>query len=132
MSAATALSRQLTNWQETRDADSPCAVRDILDRIGDKWSTLIIITLAGGPCRFNALGRVIPDISKRMLAQTLRALERDGLIVREVFPTKPPGVEYRLSPLGQSLLEPLAALNAWADRHQAVIMANRHHYDLGS
>ncbi len=76
----------------------------------------MIMALATRPQRFGELQRAIRDISKRMLAQTLRDLERDGLITRHVFPTKPPSVEYRLSPLGQSLLEPMASLIDWADR----------------
>jgi DNA-binding HxlR family transcriptional regulator len=80
--------------------DPQCPVRDVLDRIGDKWSTLILVTLANGPHRFSAVQHAIPDISKRMLTQTFRDLERDGLIARTVFPTRPPSVEYRLTPLG--------------------------------
>lgn len=106
-----------------------CPIRDVLDRIGDKWSTLLIVALAGGPRRFSALHRTVPDISKRSLTQTLRTLERDGLITREVFPTKPPSVEYRLSPLGQSLLEPLGILIIWADERHADIRSARHRFD---
>jgi DNA-binding HxlR family transcriptional regulator len=83
---------------------SACPVRNLLDHIAAKWTTLILVELAEGPRRFNALSRALPDISKRMLTQSLRDLERDGLIAREVFPTKPPSVEYRLTPLGLSLL----------------------------
>ncbi|WP_407181508.1 winged helix-turn-helix transcriptional regulator [Bradyrhizobium sp. STM 3562] len=104
-------------------------MRDVLDRIGDKWSALIIGTLAAGPHRFSALQRAIPDISKRMLTQTLRDLERDGLISREVFPTKPPSVEYRLTPLGATILEPFAFLVRWADRNHAAISAARSAFD---
>lgn len=75
----------------------------------------MLFALAGEPRRFNALHRMVPDISKRMLTQTLHDLERDGLITRHVFPTKPPSVEYQLAPLGHSLLEPLGVLIAWAD-----------------
>lgn len=106
-----------------------CPVRGVLDRIGDKWSTLILGTLANGPHRFSALLRVIPDISKRMLTQTLRDLERDGLIARAVFPTKPPSVEYRLTPLGETILEPLACLVQWADRSHAAIRNAREIFD---
>ncbi|APR81106.1 Redox-sensing transcriptional regulator QorR, putative [Minicystis rosea] len=96
-------------------------MRDVLDRIGDKWSTLVLVTLADGPRRFSEVRRAIPDISKRMLTQTLRDLERDGLIARTVFPTKPPSVEYRLTPLGETILEPLRALADWANRsHEAI------------
>ncbi|KAG8152663.1 transcriptional regulator [Burkholderia catarinensis] len=106
-----------------------CPVRDVLDCIGDKWSILMIMTLATRPQRFSELHRAIRDISKRMLTQTLRDLERDGLITRQVFPTKPPSVEYALSPLGQSLLDPMAALIDWADRRYADIHAARVRFD---
>ncbi|HDR9872855.1 TPA: transcriptional regulator [Burkholderia cenocepacia] len=106
-----------------------CPVRDVLDRVGDKWSMLLIAALAGGPRRFSALHRAVPDISKRMLTQTLRDLERDGLVNREVYPTKPPSVEYRLATLGQSLLDPLSVLVAWADEHHRSIALARHHFD---
>src|SRR5277367_1190115 len=106
-----------------------CPVRDVLDRIGDKWSILMIMTLAMRPQRFSELHRAIRDISKRMLTQTLRDLERDGLITRHVFPTKPPSVEYRLAPLGQSLLEPMANLIDWADRRYSDIHAARACFD---
>ena len=106
-----------------------CPVRDVLDRIGDKWSILMIMTLAAGPQRFSALHRAIRDISKRMLTQTLRDLERDGLITRHVFATKPPSVEYRLSPLGHSLLEPMASLVDWADTRYTDIHDARARFD---
>jgi DNA-binding HxlR family transcriptional regulator len=106
-----------------------CPVRDVLDRIGDKWSMLMIMTLATRPQRFSELQRAIRDISKRMLTQTLRDLERDGLITRQVFPTKPPSVEYRLSPLGRSLLDPMASLIDWADRRYSDIHAARVRFD---
>ncbi len=109
--------------------DADCPVRDVLDRIGDKWSTLILGTLAAGPHRFSAVQRAIPDISKRMLTQTFRDLERDGLIARTVFPTKPPSVEYRLTSLGETILEPLAVLVRWADRSHAAIRNARSAFD---
>ena len=109
--------------------DADCPVRDVLDRIGDKWSTLILGTLASGPHRFSAVQRAIPDISKRMLTQTFRDLERDGLIARAVFPTKPPSVEYRLTPLGATILEPLGVLIRWADRSHAAIRDARSAFD---
>lgn len=104
----------------------------MLDRIGDKWSTLILGTLAQGPHRFSAVQRAIPDISKRMLTQTLRDLERDGLILRKVFPTKPPSVEYRLTSLGETILEPLTVLVQWADRSHAAIRTARLAFDGAS
>lgn len=111
--------------------DPQCPVRDVLDRIGDKWSTLVLLTLSTGPHRFSATLRAIPDISKRMLTQTLRDLERDGLVARAVFPTKPPSVEYRLTTLGETILEPLAVLVRWADRSQAAIRTARQTFDRG-
>ena len=106
-----------------------CPVRGVLDRIGDKWSVLIVLILAERPHRFGELRRAVADISQRMLTQTLRDLQRDGLITRHVFPTNPPSVEYRLSPLGTSLLAPLGALVQWADAHHAAIMAARATFD---
>ncbi len=112
--------------------DPKCPVRDVLDRIGDKWSTLILVTLANGPHRFSGVQRAIPDISKRMLTQTFRDLERDGLIARTVFPTRPPSVEYRLAPLGDTILEPLTVLVRWADRSHTAIKNARLAYDRTS
>lgn len=106
-----------------------CPVRDVLDRLGDKWSVLIFVTLAHGPMRFNALARAVPDISRRMLAETLRHLERDGLIWREVTPSTPPSVRYGLTPLGSSLMPPLTELIAWAERRQPEIVASRARFD---
>lgn len=109
--------------------DPNCAARDLLDRIGDKWSTLILVTLADGPRRFSAIHRIVPDISRRMMTQTLRELERDGFIARTVFPTKPPSVEYALTALGRTILEPIAALIDWANRHRGAIVAARARFD---
>ncbi|MAT64842.1 MAG: transcriptional regulator [Gammaproteobacteria bacterium] len=106
-----------------------CPVRDVLDRLGDKWSTLILVTLSKGPQRFNALARAVPDISRRMLTETLRSLERDGLVWREVTPSTPPAVRYGLTPLGASLMPPLTALIRWAEDNQPRIAAARAAYD---
>lgn len=122
-------SRFTAKSEPDRALQVQCPVRDVLDRIGDKWSTLVLSTLAAGPHRFSAVGRAIPDISKRMLTQTFRDLERDGLIARTVFPTKPPSVEYRLTPLGDTILEPLAVLVRWADRSHAAIRNARSAFD---
>ena len=121
-----------TERQPNWSFDPQCPVRDVLDRIGDKWSTLVLVTLANGPHRFSAVQRAIPDISKRMLTQTFRDLERDGLIARTVFPTKPPSVEYRLTPLGETILEPLRVLVRWADRSHAAIKKARLAFDGAS
>jgi DNA-binding HxlR family transcriptional regulator len=98
-----------------------CPVRDVLAHLGDKWSTLMLLILGTRPHRFGELRRAIPDISQRMLTQTLRDLQRDGLVGRKVFSTVPPGVEYRLTPLGRSLLRPLANVVRWAgENHEAI------------
>jgi DNA-binding HxlR family transcriptional regulator len=104
-------------------------VRGVLDRIGDKWSFLIVSMLAEKPHRFGELRRAVPDISQRMLTQTLRDLQRDGLVDREVFPTNPPSVEYRLTRLGQSLLQPMDALIGWAEKNHARINSARATFD---
>lgn len=107
------------------DEYEQCPVTDVLRRVGDKWSILVIVLLGRRPYRFNELHRGIETISQRMLTRTLRALETDGLVHREVFPTLPPSVEYRLTSLGRSLLEPLSALADWAVEHQDEIAAAR-------
>ncbi len=109
-----------------------CPVRNVLDQIGDKWSTLFIQILGERPHRFGELRRAVPDISQRMLTQTLRDLQRDGLVAREVFPTVPPGVEYRLTPLGRSLLEPLGHLVRWAAENHAEIRQARERFEKAS
>ncbi len=129
MSADELLSERLAAWSAMGLDAERCPVRNVLDRIGDKWSTLILIVLAAGPKRFSAIGRAVPDISKRMLTQTLRELERDGLLTRRVFPTKPPSVEYSLTALGRSALEPMAALVQWAERRHPEIEAARARFD---
>lgn len=116
-------------WQAQDGGADLCPVRNVLDRIGDKWTTLILIALAKEPRRFTAVQRAVPDISKRMLTLTLRNLERDGMITRAVFPTKPPSVEYALSPLGRSILDPLTGLVAWAEERFDEICENRLQYD---
>jgi DNA-binding HxlR family transcriptional regulator len=116
-------------WPSSKLDPAACPIRNVLDRLGDKWTMLALAVLAAGPCRFNVLHRLIPDISKNMLTQTLRGLERDGLATRHVFPTKPPSVEYRLSPLGRSVLVPLGGLVDWADRNDAAIREARARFD---
>jgi DNA-binding HxlR family transcriptional regulator len=108
-----------------------CPVRGALDKLGDKWSMLIVLTLSGGRLRFNELRRRIPDISQKMLTQTLRELQRDGLVTRHVHPTVPPSVEYELNPLGQSLLEPFGHLVVWAEANSAAIARARSQFDAG-
>lgn len=104
--------------------DQPCPVRDVLDRIGDQWSMLVLETLANGTLRFNELMRAIGDISKQMLSKTLKRLEQDGFVQRTVYAEVPPRVEYALTDLGRSFLEPLRRLIDWADlNHRAIVEA---------
>ncbi|MGA2817674.1 MAG: helix-turn-helix domain-containing protein [Xanthobacteraceae bacterium] len=105
------------------------AVSDVLSRVGDKWSVLVVSRLGDGPKRFNELRREIGGISQRMLTLTLRGLERDGLITRTVFPTVPPRVDYELTALGRDLLNPVSALGAWAIRNQPKIARAREQFD---
>jgi DNA-binding HxlR family transcriptional regulator len=109
-----------------------CPVRDVIDNIGGKWNTLMILALADGPMRFSALRRLIPDISQRMLTQTLRDLQRDGYIGRQVFPTQPPSVEYSLTPLGQSFLVLVKGLVDWSVDHHQAIRSARTEYDAAA
>ena len=102
---------------------------EVLARVGDKWSVLVVTRLGGGPLRFNELRRSIGGISQRMLTLTLRGLERDGLITRTVFPTVPPRVEYALTALGRDLLQPVSGLSDWALRNQAKIARARDQFD---
>ncbi len=113
------------HYRELQALQACCPVRDVLDRIGDKWSTLLIGTLAERSHRFGELKRAIPDISQRMLTQTLRELQEDGLVSRTVHPTKPPSTEYALTPLGLSILEPLSHLLNWAEANHSAIIASR-------
>jgi DNA-binding HxlR family transcriptional regulator len=105
------------------------AVSGVLARIGDKWSVLIVSRLGPRAMRFNELKREIGGISQRMLTLTLRGLERDGLVTRTIFPTIPPRVDYALTPLGRSLLEPVKGLGDWALKNIARIEAARQAYD---
>lgn len=104
-------------------------VSRLLARVGDKWSVLIVMLLAGGPRRFNEMKRMIEGISQRMLTLTLRGLERDGLVRRTVFPTVPPRVDYELTDLGHSLREPVMALGRWAQANTGVIAAAQADFD---
>lgn len=106
-----------------------CPVRDVLNRIGDKWSVLILIQLKAGAKRFGALRREVPDISQRMLTETLRHLQRDGFVSRTVFPTVPPSVEYAMTDLGRSLLRPLDRLVEWTDDNHDEVRSARMRYD---
>jgi DNA-binding HxlR family transcriptional regulator len=102
-----------------------CLSRLVLDRIADKWTALIIRVLTDGVHRYAELQRKIDGVSQKMLTQTLRSLERDGLVRRTVFPAVPPRVEYALTPLGRTLIEPLEAICKWSEKHLSELEANR-------
>jgi len=107
-------------------------IRETLSRVGDKWSILIVGTLKTAPLRFNALRRHIDGISQRMLTRTLRELERDGLVTRTVTPTTPPSVEYALTDLGHTLMEPVMALVAWTQDNYPQISKAQQRFDKRS
>jgi DNA-binding HxlR family transcriptional regulator len=114
----------------TLDVPEDCrAVSEVLSRVGDKWTVLVVSTLGDGPKRFNELRRALGSISQRMLTLTLRGLERDGLVTRTVFPTVPPRVDYELTDLGRSLLEPVSGLGLWARTHRPHIQEARNRFD---
>ena len=106
-----------------------CGIRDVLDRVGDKWSVLVVVELSSGARRFGALQRAVDGISQRMLTLTVRRLERDGLVTRTVYPTVPAQVDYRLTETGASLTHLVKALADWSLAHRGVIAATRHAYD---
>jgi DNA-binding HxlR family transcriptional regulator len=105
------------------------AVREVLNRIGDKWSVLVVALLGDGPRRFSELRRSIEGISQRMLTLTLRGLERDGLLTRTLYPSVPPRVDYALTKLGRTLLEPITTLTTWAEENRVAIQQARQRYD---
>lgn len=102
-----------------------CPSRQVLERIGEKWTALVIRVLADGTHRYSDLQRRVGGVSQKMLTQTLRGLERDGLIARRVYPVVPPRVEYSLTALGRTLIEPLDAVCRWAERHLPEMLAAR-------
>jgi DNA-binding HxlR family transcriptional regulator len=105
------------------------AVSEVLSRVGDKWTVLVVGVLGDGPKRFNEVRRALGSISQRMLTLTLRGLERDGLVTRTVFPTIPPRVDYELTRLGHSLLDPVNELATWARKNRPSIEAARRRFD---
>src|SRR6266566_6896440 len=105
------------------------AVSEVLARVGDKWTVLVVSALGEGPKRFNELRRALGSISQRMLTLTLRGLERDGLVTRTAFPTIPPRVEYELTALGRSLLVPVSGIGLWARQNRTAIQQARQRFD---
>ena len=106
-----------------------CRSRQVIDRIGDRWTVLILGALSDGPRRFTELARRVEGISQKMLTQTLRGLERDGMVSRTVHATVPVRVDYELTDLGRTLTAPIAALEAWARNHLDDVIAARERYD---
>jgi len=106
-----------------------CPIRAVIQTISGRWASLLMMALAEQPYRFGQLRRLVPDISQRMLTQTLQDLQRDGYVARQVFPTKPPGVEYSLTDLGRSLFEPLGQLLQWAERNHGAVREARSAFD---
>jgi DNA-binding HxlR family transcriptional regulator len=114
----------------TGDAYDPkCPTRHVLDRIGDKWTVLVVGSLREGPLRFTQLRLAIGGVAPKVLTQTLRALERDGLVTRTVYAQVPPRVEYELTELGHTLQTPIAAIRDWAEQHMSAVVAARTRYD---
>jgi DNA-binding HxlR family transcriptional regulator len=106
-----------------------CGLQQVLEVIANKWTTLVIRALSRGRSRYGELHRQVEGVSQKMLTQTLRALERDGLVERTVYPVVPPRVEYALTPLGRTLIEPLGALCRWAEAHRDELRAARARHD---
>jgi DNA-binding HxlR family transcriptional regulator len=125
MDAHAALGAKFEGWLAMGRDNIRCPTRDLLDQIGDRWSMLLIGALGSGPKRFSALGRAVPDISKRMLTQTLRTLEGNGFVHRDVQPTVPPSVTYSLTPLGKSFAGPLLGLIEWAEANFKAVLDAR-------
>lgn len=109
--------------------DAKCPTRLVLNRIADKWTVLVVSSLKEGTKRFSQLQREIGGVSQKMLTQTLRGLERDGLITRTIYPTVPPKVEYSLTPLGQTLVSVLDAIRAWSETHIEEVLTAQDSYD---
>jgi DNA-binding HxlR family transcriptional regulator len=125
MDARAALGAKFAGWLAMGLDDARCPVRGLLDKIGDRWSMLLLAALASAPMRFSALARAVPDISKRMLTRTLRTLETDGFVHRDVQPTVPPTVTYSLTPLGESFASPLLELIEWAETNFGAVLESR-------
>ena len=129
MPTLTAAQRRQTARAEYDAFLAACPSRQVLDRISDKWVTLVLVALADGALRYRDLCRVISGVSQKMLTQTLRTLERDGLVSRTLTPAVPARVDYALTPLGESLMPAVNAVKTWAEEHIGEIEASRASYD---
>ncbi|GAA2784467.1 helix-turn-helix domain-containing protein [Saccharopolyspora taberi] len=119
----------VTNGAAPDVTNPDCPTRVVLDRIGDRWTTLVVLFLEPGPMRFTKLRGAIGGVAPKVLTQTLRAMERDGLLTRTVHAEVPPRVDYELTDLGRSLLAPIRAVTAWAERHVGEVLDARDRYD---
>ena len=126
------MSRRNTGVSAEEVFEEACPLREVLDRVGGKWSVQILVAAVRGPIRFTELERSIEGVSRRMLTLTLRNLERDGLLVRTVYPTVPPKVEYTATPMAHELHTHLVGLTTWAERHRGDVAAARRAYDAGA
>lgn len=123
----------MTDTEERKQIIETCPIRNVVARFGDKWSLLVLLVIdSAGIVRFNELGRMIPDISTRVLSTTLKTLEADGLIDRKVYAQVPPKVEYRLTETGQSLIPLIMQLTEWAKRNMKGVMRHRREYETAS
>ena len=129
MPTLTAAQRQTAGREDYDAFLAACPSRQVLARISDKWVTLILVALARGPLRYSDLRKIIAGVSQKMLTQTLRALERDGLVSRTVTARVPVRVDYQLTPLGESLMPAVNAVKSWAEEHIGAIEASRAAYD---
>ena len=129
MTTADAAQRRETTRREYNANLAECPGHEVLAALSDKWVTLIVSALADGPLRHSELARVVAGATQKMLTQTLRTLERDGLVTRTVTASVPVRVDYALTPLGQSLLEPIKHVKAWAERHVPEVLEAQRGYD---
>ena len=129
MATATAAQRRREARDEFDAFLSVCPSRQLLDRLADKWVSLVLCSLAEGEQRYSEIARTIAGVSQKMLTQTLRNLERDGVIIRSITPAVPVRVSYRLTPLGESLLPVMRAVKDWAEAHMPEVQAARRRYD---
>lgn len=120
---------RIQDWERLGYTPANCPVRDVMDQVSGKWASLLLLELIDGPLRFGAIRRRVPDISQRMLTQTLRDLQRDGYVSRTVYPTQPPSVEYRLTEQGESFSKPLLGLVEWAAKNHDAICRARESFD---
>lgn len=112
--------------------DPDCPTRQVLDRIGDKWTVLVLILLSDGPVRFNELRRRVNGVSQKMLSHTLKSMERDGLVHRRAIATVPVTVEYSITPLGETLAKTVDQLRLWAEQHLGEVLASQRRYDAAT